>query len=336
MKTCKTRFCLFLLCFLAFIKPAFTEGLSFSHSFKRDYDHNDYTDDVFFKDKYTFSESYHLLDFNDCPLTLSSEASFYVYAGPFIKRYFSNEPDFFRQSPSYELKTSLTYGTVSERNNFKEGYLISFYPAYNYHFKNCKEATGDSESLSFSASYKHYFAYRFFGLNYEIAAFYHFNTSYINGTTNISTLERGLSENVRVFNIDGAPYQTKTPVAIQFFMDMPFHLFNTHFENYAVTRPLKIFRKLNLEFQAGPFIELSLIKTTKEIHGTDRLFNIKDGFYIAGLEAKVYPESFGNLSVRISAGFDVSRLIFKNNEETSWRNQKRSPLKFTLGVGSFI
>lgn len=336
MKTCKTKLFFFIFCFLSFIQTAFSESLSFAHSFNRDFDHNDFTDDVFYKDKYSFYSSYELKKIKDIPLTVTPQFSFYVYAGPFITRHFSNEPDFFTQSPSYELRTDLSYGKIKEKNNFKEGFLFSFYPVFNYHFRNCYEKKGELPTLSFNALYKRHRVYNFFAINYRFATIFQINNSLIQGNTNITTLGRGLDEVTRVSNLSGAPYQTKTPFTFLFHMDMPFHLFTTQFEKYAVTKPLKLFEKLNFELQAGPFVEVALIQTTKEIHGTNRLFNLKDGFYSLGLEAKLYPESFKNISVRFSAGLDLSKLMFMNLAETPWRNKYGKTIKINFGFGSLF
>ena len=107
--------------------------------------------------------------------------------------------------------------------------------------------------------------------------------------------------------------------ALNLCFDFPISLFTTNFKK-------SILRHFNFEVQLAPFIDLSLGYNRY----TKRLFDIKDGFYTAGVEILVYPLKWQSLTVRGCLGVDMGR--FLNIVDTSWRADI-SLFEFSFGIG---
>ena len=103
--------------------------------------------------------------------------------------------------------------------------------------------------------------------------------------------------------------------------DLPVHIFTTNFTK-------SFLRYFNFDFQLSPFFDMALCYN--KINQT--YFNLKDGFYGAGLEVIVYPLKWSGITVRGSVGIDVGRKFFANQINTDWR-QNVSKKEFSIGFG---
>ena len=107
-------------------------------------------------------------------------------------------------------------------------------------------------------------------------------------------------------------------------LDLPIHIFTTDFEKIG----LKFLRKLNFELQISPFIDFALYTN----RATGSSFELKDGYYTAGIEFLVFPLRWKSLQIRASAGFDIGSLLFKDLINTSWRPAV-SVYEISFGIG---
>ena len=80
--------------------------------------------------------------------------------------------------------------------------------------------------------------------------------------------------------------------------------------------------------QLSPFIDFALANNK----ATGTSFSPKDGFYTAGLEMIVFPESWKSIQVRASVGFDVGSYLLKNQLNMNWRSDV-SPYEVSVGIG---
>lgn len=149
---------------------------------------------------------------------------------------------------------------------------------------------------------------------------------YMNKTEKIGSYLRGIADDQYFASSTGLSdvYACSTPAALIFNFDMPIKIFTTAFTDRT------FMRYLNCEVQLSPFIDVALTHN----RATNRTFDLKDGFYTAGLECIVFPKKWNNLQLRFSAGFDLSRTVFKKLVDTSWR-QDVSVYELSLGIGLF-
>ena len=109
-----------------------------------------------------------------------------------------------------------------------------------------------------------------------------------------------------------------TTSAIVFNFDVPLRIIKTNFKHQF----------LNFDWQMSPFFDAALCynKITK------KYFDLKDGFYGAGLEMIVYPVKWSGITIRASVGIDVGRKFFSNYINTDWR-ENTSKKELSLGFG---
>lgn len=119
---------------------------------------------------------------------------------------------------------------------------------------------------------------------------------------------------------------TSSSCALVFNFDFPIKIWTTDFEKMH----MPVFKPLNFELQVIPFIDIALNKNRV----TGRTFDLRDGFYTAGIEFIAYPLRWKSLCVRASAGIDLSRTLLKDVVDTSWR-PNLSIYEISIGLGLF-
>lgn len=173
------------------------------------------------------------------------------------------------------------------------------------------------------AEFKGYFSNDFAGINLRLYGFV-----YANKNKRFEERLRGIKDD-KCFFADSYFTDinaTSSPAAIVLNLDFPITIWTTDFEKMH----MPVFKGLNFELQVVPFIDIALNKNRV----TGRTFDLRDGFYTAGIEFIAYPLRWKSLCVRASAGFDLGRTLFKNAIDTSWRPDV-SIYELSVGIGLF-
>ncbi|GMO58285.1 MAG: hypothetical protein Ta2A_03720 [Treponemataceae bacterium] len=108
-------------------------------------------------------------------------------------------------------------------------------------------------------------------------------------------------------------------------IDIPIKIFQTDWLAYKFP---KFFRYLNFELQAAPFIDMAFAENPH----TGRNYAFKDGWIAGGLEVLVYPSKWRSLTVRASAGIDLTSFVGSRLFDMSWRESK-SKYEIFIGIG---
>ena len=67
---------------------------------------------------------------------------------------------------------------------------------------------------------------------------------------------------------------------------------------------------------------------------TKRFWDPQDGFYTCGIEFLAFPELWKSVQIRGSVGYDLSRSLFKDYIDSSWRSDV-SKIEISVGIGLF-
>ena len=218
-------------------------------------------------------------------------------------------------SPELLFSNKISAGRVNWDGNFRKGFSTYLRQDAGYNFLI------DDMIIGFEGEFSGFLAGKFVGFASRVYAF-----SYMNKNKKIGNRLRGIRDDEffnPVVNTNDI-YACSTPSALVVNLDLPIHIFTTDFEKIG----LKFLRKLNFELQISPFIDFALYTN----RATGSSFELKDGYYTAGIEFLVFPLRWKSLQIRASAGFDIGSLLFKDLINTSWRPAV-SVYEISFGIG---
>lgn len=230
-----------------------------------------------------------------------------------------NESNTDLSSPVLTLGHSLSTSKINWNNNFRTGnsFNISNSYAYNFqrHFFYPYISTEALLFKNFVISNKPIF--NTIGLTSDLYYFAYF----LNADTDPYFDKDGEKIGGRLRGIRDDQAICKTTSAFVFNFDLPVRLFEINFTKSF----LKYF---SCDVQLSPFVDIAL--TYNKI--TENWYNPKDGLYASGLEVLVYPKKWSSFTVRVMAGVDIGRLLFKNHLNFDIREDV-SPYEFSIGIG---
>ena len=230
-------------------------------------------------------------------------------------------------SPVWTIGHKINFGRVDWNQNLRTGFTLSLDNFYKYNFqRQCLYP-----ELEFVVcGYKKFdliddsYFLRNFGVVAKSTIFTFLfdpkKDDYIfNDGNSIGQYLRGIRDTQYYKGTDYSSLQPTNALILNF--DVPIHIFTTNFTK-------SFLRYFNFDFQLSPFFDMALCYN--KINQT--YFNLKDGFYGAGLEVIVYPLKWSGITVRGSVGIDVGRKFFANHINTDWR-QNVSKKEFSIGFG---
>ncbi len=212
--------------------------------------------------------------------------------------------------PVITASSRFNYGNINWIGNFRKGYTIQLSNDFSYDIIEGKITP--SVSLSFQGhSFK-----SFVGFNNKTFAYYNFERN----PKSFGSYVRGINSNA-IKSFGG--------IAANF--DLTLKTFNT--ENWYLPGILRYLHKLDFEMHTNLFCDLFVGQNAK----TGSSFNLKDGYYTAGLEFIGYLKNWKSIQARLSAGFDIIRCSQKYLgyfPEQTWRNAS-SGYEISFGIGLF-
>lgn len=220
-------------------------------------------------------------------------------------------------SPELLFSNTISFQNVNWYGNMRKGISFNLKQNTGYNFLINQPVVGAETEFTghFSNEYAGFFL-RMYGFVYK------------NKNKIIDYKLRGI-KNSKLFNefTDFSDTNsTSSSCALMFNFDFPIKIWTTDFEKMH----MPVFKSLNFELQVVPFIDIALNKNRV----TGRIFDLRDGFYTAGIEFIAFPLKWKSLCVTAIAGVDLGRLLFKNIIDTSWRPDI-SPYEISVGLGLF-
>jgi len=287
---------------------------SVTQGFYRDFDYSKYDDDTYFSDTAQMSLPVVLQYIDDW-----GKVTYTPYINATYKwDYNGIDPtNSDLSSPSVSIGQSISTSRINWENNFRTGLSISAGQSLSYNFQTY------SVGPKFSIELKGYKGWKYAGLCMDV-----YNFTGINTTEKIGGRLRGIRDDQYINDTD--TYACETDSALVVNLDLPIHLFSTHFTKG------KVMSKLNFEVQVSPFFDFALLHHKYSLNDSikdDTYYYYKDGFYAGGLEVIVHPASWKSLQVRGSVGVDLGRLVLSRWINTDWRDSDSSKLEYTVGVG---
>lgn len=278
----------------------------------RELDYEEFGDDIYFTEYAKFSVPITLASFGSLGDLVLSPATEFLYNWDRDGINIKNED---LLSPELTVSTELSMGRVDWQGNFRKGFLASLTPSLTYNFQLNELQPGiETQTQAF-------FAWKQSALNSRLIIFAQ-RDSY----RRYGEFLRGVPDDQYFSSQTGMGdiYACKSTAAIILNVDVPIRLFTTEFKK-------KWLRNFNFEVQLVPFIDIALAQN----RSTGKTFSPKDGFYTCGIEMLVFPEKWKSIQLRASIGFDMSRILFKNAVDTSWRDKKSSTKEVSIVIGLF-
>lgn len=299
---------------LTFIMPfdIFSLRLDITQGSTRELDYEEFGDDIYFTEHAKFSVPITLMPLKGFGDLVLSPAIEFLYNWDSDGISIKNED---LRSPKLTVSTELSAGRVNWQGNFRKGFLASFTPSLAYNFQLNEFQPG------VEAQAKLFFAWKQVALNSRLMIFAQHNSYRRYGE-----FLRGVPDD-QYFSSQtgmGDMHACKSAAAIILNLDVPIRLFSTQFKKNWL-------KNFNFEVQLSPFMDIALAQN----RSTGKTFSPKDGFYTCGIEMLVFPEKWKSVQLRASIGFDMSRILFKNAVDTSWRDKNTSIKEISLGVGVF-
>ena len=256
-------------------------------SINKDYDYLDYDDDLYFKEKLSFSVPIKVYRFsNYTDLIYKPETTFYFYwdFDGIDKKNGS------LSGPIATIGHSLSNSNIKWNNNFRKGYSVSLSNKYIYNIQRKDFYTTIKLTYKFFNNmlmYEDRDYFDRFGFYTRINTFV-----YLGLPSNVSKYGSEITDSLRGVrdNVKLGPKE-EVPGAIVVNVDLPHHIFSTNFKHDL----------LNFDLQISPFFDAALIHNW----ATGKTFSLIDGQYCAGVEFLVFPKHWSSYTIRASAGFDL-------------------------------
>lgn len=211
----------------------------------------------------------------------------------------------------------LSFGKIDWEGTFRRGFEFCLKHEAGWNFYNDKFVHGVIFDFTGHTHSKR------IGVNFRSR-----NFLYKNKNIRIGDYLRGIADD-QYFNNGKTGYDDfficSTKAAVVLNLDVPIKLFEIDFGESS----LKLF---DCEVQFIPFVDVALTYNRY----TERNFNPKDGFYCAGFELIVYPKKFKSMQARLSGGIDLSRTLFKDYADNSWKQDKISKYEITFGFDLYF
>lgn len=288
----------------------FAVDITLKQSSYRDFDYEKYGDDTYFAENAKLS----------VPITLQDvpnwgKIKYTPYISAAINWDFDgiNEENDDLSSPLFEIGQTIGTSRINWKNNFRTGISASTTQSFAYNLQTDTIIPGISGELEMFKGFRH------FGINSDFYAF-----AYLGSSKKIGDRLRGIRDD-QYFNTDsghGNEYACKTPAAITGSVDLPVHIFTTHFTKG------KLLSKLNFELQMSPFVDFAFVYNK----ATGTVFYYKDGFYAGGIEFLVFPVKWSSIQVRGSIGADLGRYLPDKITNKEWRDNV-SKFEYSIGIG---
>lgn len=287
--------------------------LDLTQGITRDLDYEKFGDELFFTERAKFS----------VPILLDTAPKIgdvlYIPAVEIAYKWDSDGIDILNEdlvSPKLTFSHGIKTGRVNWHGNFRKGFETGIFQSVAYNFQLNELQPGMELRLAAFYAWKSRVA-----LASRLTLFAEFNSYRRYGH-----LLRGIPDD-QYFSLQtgmGDIYACKAAAAMILNLDVPIKLFSTRFEKGWL-------RNFNFEMQISPFVDIAFAQN----RATGRAFSPRDGFYTCGVEILVFPEKWKSVQLRASAGFDMSRILFKNAVDTSWRDENASKKEFSIGIGLF-
>lgn len=219
-------------------------------------------------------------------------------------------------SPKPVIGQTISFGQVNWIGNFRNGFKVSGTQSIGYNFG---KREGENLVPRFDVKFEGFKNFKYVGLACNVNYFFMCNQREEVGKTLRGIMDKQYYKGL-------ADYALKTEHALTINLDLPIKIFSTDWK--------KIFKNwnwtdyLNFELQISPFLDIGLTKNKQ----TGRSFDLRDGFYGAGIEVLVYPLHWRSLVVRLSVGIDIGRKLFPELIDTSWRSEV-STTEINFGMG---
>ncbi|MDR1786652.1 MAG: hypothetical protein LBR23_09375 [Spirochaetaceae bacterium] len=229
-----------------------------------------------------------------------------------------NHPDLL--GPAVGPGITISSSRVNWVGNFRDGVSLEIGQNFDYNF----HPTIRNFTPLLWGDVKFFKAFKHIGFASHIYAF-----AYHKGTQDIGGRLRGIRDDL---SGDGEPDTTDTSMGVVLNLDLPFKVVQTHWSDWGKAvfhRDMpRFFNYLDFEFQVSPFIDLGFSRIpASQVPDSDtdraRVFDYRDGWYAAGIEALVFPSSFRSITVRASLGFDLLVLTERIGEELNAEGVRR-------------
>ena len=284
----------------------FNLDFSFLQGIARDTDYEEFGDEFYFTENFKTLLPINLCYINNiAPLTYTPSLEFLSYWDTDKINLEDEDLSYSLLSFANSLETDLTQW----KGNSREGFYALINESFGWNFLQ------NNAVLSASALVQYFLSIKRISPSFQVYAFYK-----INQKTNIGSFLRGTLDN-QIYT-SSSDCALKTTSALIFNIDVPVSVLKLKFKNSK----LSIF---NFELKISPFMDIAL---TKNLY-TSTLFSLKDGFYDAGFEILVFPEKWKSFVLRLSVGFDLSRLLLGSYVNTNWRNSNVKAYEISFGLG---
>lgn len=311
-----------------------TLNWKFTQGFIREYDYRSYGDAMLLSENFSFYTPFKLADLPKVDsLYVTPTISMNYNWDPFNWNGASGINYHSLQSPTFTISTPFSMGRIDWNGNYRDGVTVSFTPSITYNVMShvYDDINMFDIGLSIdSTAFKSFKNLAFYSKSRFFTYIHNINNPKINGSSTFDGNLRGIIDSR---NGTFGENQTTTPLGLVFNFDMPIHIFTTDWENAPITKHWKFMRHLNFELIVSPFVDIGLMQTTVARQGYNRTFDLRDGFYTAGVEVLVYPLKWSSYVVRASVGVDIGRKLFGDLLETSWRNNGSS-IEISIGIGT--
>jgi hypothetical protein len=292
--------------------------------FNNDFNYEEFNDSMFFVNDFKFS-----MPLKIARLAYSGPVTYTPYLKTSINWDFNgiSKLNSDLSSPVLTAGHKISFGRTDWESNLRDGYYLSMDNYYTWNFQRQRfypVIEMNARAYKKIDLIPNSFILRNLGLCTDIHAFTFMSNpkknKYIqNDGKAIGQYLRGIRDSQDYKGYDFSSLLTTSALIFNF--DLPIHLFSTNFQK-------SFLRYFNFDLQLSPFIDIGLYYNKI----TQRLFNLKDGFYGTGLELIVYPLKWSGITVRASLGVDAGRKFFAKKLDGSWR-QNVPVTEIQLGFG---
>lgn len=306
---------------IEYVKPYdfYSYKLSALQYIINDNDYLKYDDNLYFKEKLSFST----------PITLKKLKNYTnLNYNPYISLVYNWDFNGISQdneglySPIISFGHGISNGDIDWIGNFKKGYKYSISNDYQYNLNN-----GDFyPSISFEVEYYAFFKNKNkkylnkFGLYTDVYGFLNI-AHFLDSDLNIFKYGESLGSRLRgrKDNEDlGYEGKNTAPMGIAINIDLPHYMFETNFKKDL----------FNFEMQVSPFVDIGIFS-----YEGSRKPAIKDGIYCAGCEVLIFPRKFSSFTIRASLGMDVMKVL-KDEDGLKRGLLRKSNYEYFIGIGA--
>lgn len=226
-------------------------------------------------------------------------------------------------TPKVTIGQTTSIDHVNWEGNFRTGYAFSTTQSIIRNFSEWNTERRYIPYLDANIKLFKHWKYAGFTANLDFFTMLHPDESSLRniGPRLRGSLDRQIFSN-KYDSIDDYNYALETESAIIMSMELPIHIFSTHYGSSSADagKFSNIISKLNFELQLAPYADIALLKNRacKSGENVGKTYDFREGIYCAGVEALIYPSHWKSYAIRISLGFDIGdKIIPDYNRE--WR-----------------